>query len=86
MDRNRRLIVISVLVVLGIIALGVLISATRTLRISNTVDDTYEAVCPEQLIDPDTGECMPWNTTEEECEWARVNGHLEYYRSTGRCL
>ena len=86
MDKNRKIIVISVLVVLGIIAISVSVSAIRTLVISNVVDDTYDIVCPEQLIDPDTGECMPWNTTDEECEWARENGHLDYYRSTGRCL
>lgn len=68
------------------IAIGVLVSATRTAIISNVVDDTYDVECPPQLIDPDTGECLPWNTTEAECEWARENGHLEYYQSTGRCL
>jgi len=83
---NRRLIVIVILSVLGIIGLAVLISASRTMNIRNITDRQFTNECPPQLIDPSTGDCMPWNTTEEECQWAIANGHLEYYQSTGRCM
>lgn len=88
MDARQKKIVISLIVVGSIIGLVVLAVSLRTRKeYGSQIEENYDYICPEHLVDPVTGECSSsWGITEAECEYAREHGHLEYYQEQGFCL
>ena len=88
MDPNQKKIVISLIVVGSLLGLVVLAISLKTRNeYGDQIGETYDYICPEHLIDPDTGECSSsWAITEAECDYAREHGHIEYYQNKGFCL
>ena len=88
MDSKQKKIVYSLIAVGAIIGIGILISALRTRGLyGSQVEENYDYICPDHLIDEETGECSSsWGITEAECEYARAHGHIEYYQEKGFCL
>ena len=84
MDQRRKIIIISVSVVLGLIILSVGISGLRTLTMRRRlVQERSEITVPEQLIDAD-GNVLTWSITAEECAVLAEYPELrdsDYYRN-----
>ena len=88
MDEKQKKIVISLIVVGSLIGLIVLAVSLRTRdEYGEEIAENYDYICPDHLVDPDTGECSSsWSITQAECDYAREHGHIQYYQEMGFCL